>query len=280
MADELKHKTVGTELTQAEWEFVGGHIFNSQAAGDILVATSATQLSRLAKGADGKLLIMAAGAPAWGDTPAHKTSHQNDGDDEISVAGLSGELADNQPPKAHLLGSHTQDTLANLNTKISDATLDDSSDTRTPSAHKTLHQSGGADALCVDNLSGELADVQKSKCMVLTFFIPTADISVGDNVTYEIYAPCNLTIDKVYIHAKVAPGTGKTVTIDVDKGGTTIFTTQGGRPTITAAGKADESNTPDVTSVSKNDIITIDIDVATADHETEDMTVQVRCVQV
>jgi len=32
---------------------------------------------------------------------AHKTSHQNGGTDEISVAGLSGELADNQPPKAH-----------------------------------------------------------------------------------------------------------------------------------------------------------------------------------
>ena len=32
---------------------------------------------------------------------AHKTSHQNEGTDEISVAGLSGELADNQPPKGH-----------------------------------------------------------------------------------------------------------------------------------------------------------------------------------
>ncbi len=31
----------------------------------------------------------------------HKTRHQNGGDDEISVAGLSGELADNQPPKTH-----------------------------------------------------------------------------------------------------------------------------------------------------------------------------------
>lgn len=32
---------------------------------------------------------------------AHKVSHQNGGGDEISVAGLSGELADNQPPKTH-----------------------------------------------------------------------------------------------------------------------------------------------------------------------------------
>ena len=31
----------------------------------------------------------------------HASRHQNAGDDEINVAGLSGELADDQPPKAH-----------------------------------------------------------------------------------------------------------------------------------------------------------------------------------
>ena len=39
-----------------------------------------------------------------GDPPtAHAASHQNGEADEISVAGLSGELADDQPPKAHVL---------------------------------------------------------------------------------------------------------------------------------------------------------------------------------
>jgi len=32
---------------------------------------------------------------------SHAESHQNGGSDEISVAGLSGELADAQPPKSH-----------------------------------------------------------------------------------------------------------------------------------------------------------------------------------
>lgn len=36
-----------------------------------------------------------------GENSAHNTRHENGGDDEISVAGLSGELADNQPPKDH-----------------------------------------------------------------------------------------------------------------------------------------------------------------------------------
>lgn len=48
---------------------------------------------------------------------------------------------------AHALGGslHTPDTLANLNTKVSDATLDDASAARTPTAHASAHQDGGAD---------------------------------------------------------------------------------------------------------------------------------------
>ena len=38
---------------------------------------------------------------------AHKASHQDTGTDEINVGGLSGELADNQPPKSHALDSHS-----------------------------------------------------------------------------------------------------------------------------------------------------------------------------
>lgn len=64
--------------------------------------------------------------PSGGIPSAHAPSHESGGGDEISVAGLSGELADDQPPKAHPLGGgqHTTDTLANLNTKISDALID------------------------------------------------------------------------------------------------------------------------------------------------------------
>jgi len=40
----------------------------------------------------------------------HKASHQNGGADEIDVDGLSGELADNQPPKSHALNSHSAPT--------------------------------------------------------------------------------------------------------------------------------------------------------------------------
>lgn len=59
----------------------------------------------------------------------HSASHENGGSDEINVAALSGELADPQPPKAH----------------VSD------------------HENGGGDEINVAALSGELADGQKVK---------------------------------------------------------------------------------------------------------------------
>ena len=68
MANELKHGTVGTELTQAEWEAVGAHVLDSQATGDIVYASSSSQLRRLAKGTDTHVLILSSGIPAWSAT--------------------------------------------------------------------------------------------------------------------------------------------------------------------------------------------------------------------
>ena len=60
-------------------------------------------------------------------------------------------------------GQHAADTLANLNSKVSDATLDDTGDPREPEAHSGTHENGGADEMSVAGLSGELADAQPSQ---------------------------------------------------------------------------------------------------------------------
>lgn len=88
-------------------------------------------------------------SPSQSDFDNHSARHENGGGDEISVAGLSGDLADPQDPKTHAsthasgnsdeitpsdIGAaptphdlaashHNSDTLANLNSKVSDATL-------------------------------------------------------------------------------------------------------------------------------------------------------------
>lgn len=66
MANEFKHVSVGTEITQAEFESTAGHVFNSQATGDIMYASSSSQLTRLAKGTAGYILTMGgSNIPTW-----------------------------------------------------------------------------------------------------------------------------------------------------------------------------------------------------------------------
>ena len=91
------------------------------------------------------------------DQKSHSERHESNGDDELSVEGLSGDLADEQDAKPHDIGgaTHTADTLANLNSKVSDATLDDTDDPREPEAHAATHE-GGSDSLNVFDLTGDL----------------------------------------------------------------------------------------------------------------------------
>ena len=67
--------------------------------GDIVYASGASTPVRLGIGGDNEVLTVATDVPNW-EAPAapsaHAASHQNGGGDEISVAALSGLLADDQ----------------------------------------------------------------------------------------------------------------------------------------------------------------------------------------
>ncbi len=73
MADEFKHIDVGAVYTRAEFEALTGHVFNNQAAGDIMYASSNIQLSRLGIGAGNTVLHVAGGLPVWSATLAGLT---------------------------------------------------------------------------------------------------------------------------------------------------------------------------------------------------------------
>jgi hypothetical protein len=86
----------------------------------------------------------------------HGSTHENGQDDEIDVTGLSGELADPQPPKAH--GS---DHGAGQGDEISLTGLSGESATpQPPKTHGSSHGNGQADEISVAGLSGLLADPQ------------------------------------------------------------------------------------------------------------------------
>jgi hypothetical protein len=72
--------------------------------------------------------------------PPHAPRHQNGGNDEISLAGLSGQLADEQLSSWALVSGKPS--------------------TFTPAAHASAHQNSGSDEINVAGLSGVLADLQ------------------------------------------------------------------------------------------------------------------------
>jgi hypothetical protein len=77
--------------------------------------------------------------------------------------------------------------------------------------------------------------------------------------TMRWYFNSTVTVSNVIASVGVAP-TGASVIFDVNKNGTTIFSTQGNRPTIAASGFSDLTSVPDVTSFASGDYITVDID--------------------
>ena len=115
MANEFRHGTVGTALSQAEWESITGHSFASQATGDILYASSTTQLSRLAKGTDGDILNLASNIPAWTSTI---TTNKTFNDDISILFGTSGADATLKSDGTNLV----LNLLATSNFVIQDAT--------------------------------------------------------------------------------------------------------------------------------------------------------------
>lgn len=77
--------------------------------------------------------------------------------------------------------------------------------------------------------------------------------------TVRLYVPWACTITNVRTMVGTAP-VGADLIADLNIDGTTAFTTQGNRPTITAGGYTDLDAVPDVTAVSANSYLTLDID--------------------
>lgn len=72
-------------------------------------------------------------------------------------------------------------------------------------------------------------------------------------------APFACTLVGYRLRVDTAP-TGATLIVDVNKNGTTMFTTQGARPTVAISGNDGTTTLPDVVAVAAGDRITFDID--------------------
>jgi hypothetical protein len=94
--------------------------------------------------------------------------------------------------------------------------------------------------------------------------------------TRKVYNDTGRTLTLLPVRASVVTApVGASILVDVHKNGTTIFTTQSGRPEIAAAGTTDKSATPDVTSWADGDYLTVDIDQIGSTTAGADLTVEI-----
>lgn len=90
------------------------------------------------------------------------------------------------------------------------------------------------------------------------------------------YLPYAITLLGIRSAVNTAP-TGAAVLVDVNKNGTTVFTTQGNRPSIAISGfVSSEVTNMDVTAVAAGDYLSVDIDQIGSTLAGADLTVMIR----
>lgn len=95
---------------------------------------------------------------------------------------------------------------------------------------------------------------------------------------HRVYNDTGVTLTLRAIRVTVnTPPAGQVIRIDVNKNGTTVFTTQGNRPSIAIAGNTSKVTNMDVTTLADGDYLTYDIDQIGSTTAGSDMLVQVLC---
>jgi hypothetical protein len=104
-------------------------------------------------------------------------------------------------------------------------------------------------------------------------FVVTSGLQTG-TIPIRMLAPWGGTITEVAASVWSAP-TVSSIILDINKNGTTIFTTQSNRPSIAAGSQDGFTYTIDVDTFSKNDVFTCDVDQVGVSPG-ENLVVQVR----
>lgn len=76
---------------------------------------------------------------------------------------------------------------------------------------------------------------------------------------FSIPIPFDMTVESVFIAVGTAP-TGASLIVDINKNGSTIYTTQANRPAITSGNTSAIPSLPDIVSISSNDILQVEVD--------------------
>jgi hypothetical protein len=157
--------------------------------------------------------------------------------------------------------------LANLPVPFTQANSHASADTDTATTalHHTLGT--GANQAAAGNHTHNLT-------FALTSFSRQGTLGTSTG-TQRLPIEASYTIVGTRVMVGTAP-TGASILVDVNKNGTTVYTTQGNRPTVAAGANAGGPGaTPDVTSLVAGDYLTIDVDQVGSGVAGSDLTVTI-----
>jgi hypothetical protein len=105
-------------------------------------------------------------------------------------------------------------------------------------------------------------------------FAITGTVAVATGKS-RIYLEGSYVVETVRAAVNTQP-TGAALIVDVNKNGTTIYTTQSGRPSISASSNSATGNSPDVTTFASGDYMQVDVDQVGSTVAGADLTVTVR----
>ncbi len=110
-----------------------------------------------------------------------------------------------------------------------------------------------------------------------TFYFPFQDtLVVGTSVCPTIIVTRALTIVKAYAVVKTAP-TDASIIVDINKNGSTIWSTQDDRLTIADGATTGNTTSFNTTSLVEGDLLTLDIDQVGSTVAGADLTVALKC---
>jgi len=152
VANELKHGSVGTELTQAEWEGIGTHVVANQAVGDLIYASTTSQLRRLAiSGTATHILSISGGIPAWAAPAAAAAGSLTGSTLASGVTASSLTSVGTVTSGIWNAGAVTSSGAVTGASLVADLTTLDANTLSTSSGNLTISAATGADVLIGDN---------------------------------------------------------------------------------------------------------------------------------
>lgn len=110
----------------------------------------------------------------------------------------------------------------------------------------------------IETRLSDYTDVKGTGEFIQVFSQP-GTLVAGTSGTAKFRVPTNMAVLNIVATVGTVP-TGASVVVDVNRNGTTIFTTQASRPTIAISNSVSNIAVPQITAMNSGDLITVDID--------------------